>query len=49
VLGYQLHRDDGRAGDFVNLYHTDTIMALSFTDKNVQTGLLYRYKYRARN
>jgi hypothetical protein len=49
ILGYDLWRDDGDEGDFVGLLFTDTIMALSFTDRTPITSLVYRYKYRARN
>jgi hypothetical protein len=49
LLGYELWRDDGKLGDFKNLYFTNTILALTYTDTNVQVSLPYRYKYRARN
>ncbi len=35
ILGYELWRDDGHSGDFVNLYYTDTNMALGYIDRNV--------------
>ena len=49
ILGYDLWRDDGADGDFQSLYHTDSILGLSYVDYDVKTALLYRYKYRARN
>jgi hypothetical protein len=49
VLGYDLWRDDGRSGDFTKLFFTETIIAESYTDLQVETSLIYRYKYRARN
>jgi hypothetical protein len=49
VLGYDLWRDDGQSGDFSQLFFTNTIIAESFTDVQVETSLVYRYKYRARN
>ena len=48
-MGYDLWRDDGRSGDFTSLFSTNTIMAVQFTDLQVETSLVYRYKYRARN
>lgn len=49
ILGYELWRDDGNDGDFVNLFFADTILGTSFTDNNVVKAEKYRYKYRARN
>ena len=49
ILGYDLWRDDGADGDFKSLYHTDSILGLSYVDYDVETALLYRYTYRARN
>jgi hypothetical protein len=49
ILGYDLWRDDGDEGDFIGLLFTNTIMALSLTDRTPETSLVYRYKYRARN
>ena len=49
IIGYDLWRDDGLDGDFINLYHTDTILGLSYVDYEVATRYLYRYKYRVRN
>jgi len=52
VLSYDLWRDDGLGGDFSTLYSqasSQSILALTFTDFNVQEGVTYRYKYRARN
>jgi hypothetical protein len=44
-----LWRDDGLDGDYMNLFYTNTIMALTYTDYNVEQSLKYRYIYRARN
>ena len=49
VLGYELWRDDGDDGDFINLFFTDTILGTSYTDNNVEKSQQYRYIYRARN
>ena len=49
ILGYDLWRDDGVFGDYVALYHTNSILGLSYVDYDVEPYKLYRYKYRARN
>lgn len=49
ILGYDLWRDDGDSGDFTSLFFTDTTIASSFTDLQVEMSLVYRYKYRCRN
>jgi hypothetical protein len=49
ILGYDLWRDDGASGDFESLFFTDTTIAASFTDLQVETSLVYRYMYRCRN
>lgn len=49
ILGYELWRDDGNNGDFINLYTVDTMLSLSYLDMKVEKGVIYRYKYRARN
>jgi hypothetical protein len=49
ILSYDLWRDDGDSGDYVSLFFTDRIIATSFTDLQVETSLVYRYKYRCLN
>ena len=49
ILGYDLWRDDGANGDYQSLFSVDNVLANFFLDANVKKGLLYRYKYRARN
>ena len=49
ILGYDLWRDDGHAGDFIQLFYTNTVTSLRYTDYTVEYALRYRYKYRARN
>ena len=49
ILGYDLWRDDGANGDYQSLFSVDNDLANFFLDTNVEKGLLYRYKYRARN
>jgi hypothetical protein len=48
-LGYDLWRDDGASGSFTDLYYTTIVLATSYIDTNVEKGVTYRYKYRARN
>jgi hypothetical protein len=53
ILGYDLWRDDGAAGDYVSLFGaaaaSESIVALAYTDLAVSKGVTYRYQYRARN
>ena len=49
ILGYELYRDDGLDGDYLNLFSFDSNLGTGYTDKAVSVGRLYRYKYRARN
>lgn len=53
IVGYDLWRDDGAGGDFVSLYGSQaasqSILALAYTDYEVDEGATYRYQYRARN
>lgn len=49
MLGYDLWRDDGKEGDYSQLYHIDSILSISYLDYAVEPGRLYRYKYRGRN
>jgi hypothetical protein len=42
-------RDDGRSGDFTQLFASSTVISTSYTDLQVETSLQYRYKYRVRN
>ena len=36
-------------GDYKDLFHTDSILGLSYLDSDVFPARLYRYRYRARN
>lgn len=49
ILGYDLWRDDGNNGDFYDMFESENILGLSYTDIDVVPGNTYRYKYRARN
>jgi titin len=53
ILGYDLWRDDGAGGDLVSLYGAQVashpVLALAYSDFEVEAGTTYRYQYRARN